>query len=248
MSAVIDFHSHVLPDIDDGSASVAESVAMLQLEAEQGITHVIATPHFYPRHDTPERFLERRARAEEALRTEMANHSGLPEVGVGAEVHFFRGMSESEILPRLTIREKHCILIEMPPSPWPESAYRELEGIWEKHGITPVIAHIDRYIGPIRTYHIPERLAELPVLVQANADFFLNRSTALMALRMLKMDQIHLLGSDCHNMSSRKPNLGIALQEIRRRLGEDMLSRIREYEHGILRVKDSYIDRMEWSL
>ena len=46
---MIDFHSHVLPGMDDGSASLEESIAMLRMEAEQGITQVVATPHFYPR-------------------------------------------------------------------------------------------------------------------------------------------------------------------------------------------------------
>lgn len=47
MNGIMDFHSHILPGIDDGSASLEESIAMLRMEAEQGITHVIATPHFY---------------------------------------------------------------------------------------------------------------------------------------------------------------------------------------------------------
>ena len=224
---MIDFHSHILPGVDDGSRSVEESIAMLRLAGEQGIRRVVATPHFYPRYDRPEAFLERRARAEEALRREMEKHPGLPCVSIGAEVHFFRGMSDSEILPQLTIRGKSCILIEMTPGPWPEDIYRELAGIWEKRGITPIIAHIDRYIGPFRTYGIPRRLEELPVLVQANADFFLERSTAGMAMRMLKADQIQLLGSDCHNMAFRKPNLGPALGAIEKRLGREALDRIR---------------------
>ena len=68
---VTDFHSHVLPGIDDGSTDVAESIALLRMEAEQGIRHVVATPHFYPRHDSPERFLNRRARSETELRREI---------------------------------------------------------------------------------------------------------------------------------------------------------------------------------
>ena len=68
MGGIIDFHSHILPGIDDGSRSVEESIALLQKEAEQGISHVVATPHFYPQLDTPERFLKRRAEAEAALR------------------------------------------------------------------------------------------------------------------------------------------------------------------------------------
>lgn len=233
--SVTDFHSHILPGIDDGSASVEESIAMLAAEAEQGIAHVVATPHFYANYDNPERFLKRRREAEERLRREMANHPGLPEVSVGAEVYFFSGISDSDILNQLTISEKRCILIEMPHSPWTASMYRELEDIWVKQGLTPVIAHIDRYIGPFRTFGIPERLADLPVIVQANADFFLDRRTSRMALRMLKEDRIQLLGSDCHNMRSRKPNLGDALALIEKRLGREVLDRVNACGAEILR-------------
>ena len=61
---VTDFHSHILPGIDDGSQSVEESVELLQMEAAQGIRHVVATPHFYPQHDDLDRFLEKRDHAE----------------------------------------------------------------------------------------------------------------------------------------------------------------------------------------
>lgn len=222
-----DFHSHILPGVDDGSPSVEVSLAMLRTAADQGVTQVVATPHFYPRYDDPRRFLERRDRAEEALREAMSRHEGLPRLLVGAETAFFRGISASEFLPELTIRGKRCILIEMPPAPWPEEYWRELEAIWHKRGILPVIAHIDRYISPFRTHGIPQRLARMPVYVQANAEFFLDRSTAGMAMRMLKAGQIHLLGSDCHNLDSRKPNLGPALERIRRRVGEEALLQIR---------------------
>ena len=234
MSGIIDFHSHVLPRIDDGSASLEESIALLNLEAKQGIGRVVATPHFYPRHDEPQAFLRRRREAELRLREEMARHSGLPELSIGAEVHFFSGISESEVLPQLTIDSKSCILLEMPQSPWTEAMYRELEQIPARQGITPVIAHVDRYIGPFRPHGIPERLAELPVLVQANASFFLRRSTARMALRMLKMDQIQLLGSDCHDLDNRPPRLGDAVEKILGSLGREALDHIAEYQCSVL--------------
>lgn len=236
MYQVTDFHSHILPGIDDGSTSVEESIAMLQLEAEQGIRQVVATPHFYARCDTPERFLEKRNRAERLLREAMARHSDLPAIIMGAEVSFFRGMSESILLRELTIEPKNGILIEMPPAPWPDEVYRELAYIGDRLGIVPVVAHVDRYIGPFRTHYIPQRLAEMPVLVQANASFFLNQWTAGMAMRMLRQNQIQLLGSDCHNLSSRKPNLGTAVQRIEQRLGQNTLSQIRGYEQQVLDV------------
>ena len=236
MQGLTDFHTHILPGIDDGSQSVEESIALLRLQAAQGVTRVVATPHFYPRYDSPENFLRKRDRAEAALRRELEKHPELPEVIVGAEVYFFRGMSESDILSRLTIGGKRCILIEMPHAPWTDDMFRELEAVWERQRLLPVIAHIDRYIGPFRTHKIPQRLADMPVYVQANGSFFMERGTASMAMRMLRADQIQLLGSDCHNLTDRQPNLRDAADRIRRKLGPDTLDRIRDYESRILGV------------
>ena len=231
---MMDIHSHILPGVDDGSKSVEESLALLRLEKAQGVDTVIATPHFYARYDSPERFLARRAEALASLRAAMEGQSDLPEVKIGAEVHYFPGISESDGVSALTIDGKRCILIEMPPSPWTPKMYRELEGLYIRQNLLPIIAHVDRYIGPLRTHGIPQQLAELPVLVQANADFFLKRSTAAVAMRMLKAGQIHLLGSDCHNLTSRKPNLGEAVSRIQQKLGREALDRISVNEQVIL--------------
>lgn len=233
MSQIIDFHSHVLPGIDDGSSSVEESIAMLRKEAEQGITHVVATPHFYAQSDSPERFLRRRAEAEARLREAMAEHTGLPTLSVGAEVYFFRGISDSDILEALTINDTEYLLLEMPMARWTDPMYREMEEIPAKQGLTPIVAHVDRYIGPFQTHGIPQRLEQLPVLVQANASFFLRGMTRPMAMRMLREDRIHLLGSDCHNMADRAPNLGNAVAEIQRHLGSEPLQRIAQTQHDV---------------
>ena len=233
---MIDWHSHILPGMDDGSASAEMSVAMLQMESAQGVGHVVATPHFYPRYDSPERFLEKRLRAETLLRKACEKEPVLPQITMGAEVYYFHGMSESDFLQELTIGGEGCILIEMPHGHWSDQMYRELVAIWERRRILPIIAHIDRYIAPLQTHGIPGKLAELPVFVQANADFFLERATAGMAIRMLKKDQIQLIGSDCHNTDSRKPNMGEAVEQIERKLGGEVLNVIREYEKKVLGI------------
>jgi len=232
----VDCQSHILPGIDDGSASVQQSIEMLRMEAKQGITRVLATPHFYANIDTPEQFLARRNRAERLLREEMAKCSGLPEVAIGAEVYFFRGISESESLLDLTIAGKKFILLEMMGVPWSNSMYSELERIYLRYGVVPVIAHIDRYIRPFHTLDILERLSELPVLIQANASFFLNRFTKSFALKMLQREQIHLLGSDCHNLTDRAPNLELAHQVILRQLGDEALHFV---DQTAVRILDS---------
>lgn len=230
---IVDFHSHILPGIDDGSKNVEQSIAMLRAEAKQGIRHVVATPHFYAQHDKPEKFLQRRDEALMLLRREMEKHPDLPRVSVGAEVYYFSGIAESQILEKLTIENTKYILVEMPMPPWTERMYKDLESIWRKQDFIPIIAHVDRYIAPLRTYRIPRRLAELPVLVQANAEFFLQRGTKNMALRMLKHGSIHVLGSDCHNLKDRSPNLGEAVEQIRQKLGMRILSSIADYQADI---------------
>ena len=223
---MVDFHSHILPGVDDGSRSVEESLELLRMEKEQGITHVVATPHFYPRHNDPETFLDRRNRAARALSRAMEAYPDLPRFSLGAEVHYFRGMSESDLLPKLRVLGTACILVEMPRAPWQESMYEDLARIPGKWGLTPVIAHLDRYIRPFHTHGIPQRLEQLPVLVQANASFFTDRHTASLALKLLDQDRIHLLGSDCHDPQTRPPELGAAMAVIRRKLGEAPLERI----------------------
>ena len=65
---MIDWHSHILPAMDDGSKDVAESISMLGMQTSQGVGTVIATPHFYANDETVAAFLKRRAEASEALK------------------------------------------------------------------------------------------------------------------------------------------------------------------------------------
>ena len=232
---IIDFHSHVLPDVDDGSRSVEESIKLLQMEAKQGISHVIATPHFYPHRDNPEAFLRRRENAEMILREAMAEYEGMPQLDVGAEVYYFTGISDSQVLPQLTIAGKNSILIEMPDAKWTDAMFRDLEGIYTKRGLLPIIAHVERYLTVWNSESVCKRLAELPVLVQSNASFFRHRSTVSKALKMLKKDRIHLLGSDCHNLLDRKPNLGAAVELIGEELGNECLRRVISYQQMALK-------------
>lgn len=229
-----DFHTHILPGIDDGSPDIETSLAMLREQAAQKISTVVATPHFYPKRDTPDIFLQRRSEAYAQLIPALQQDPSLPRILLGAEVAFFPGISESEALAQLTLGESDFVLIEMPYEPWTEYMLRELGDIYHKQGLTPIVAHIDRYITPLSAGRTAKRLNNLPVLIQANAEFFLTRSLKRTALKMLRIDQIHLLGSDCHNMQLRPPELGKAASLIRKHLGEAAISRIIQYENKIL--------------
>lgn len=234
MSSVVDFHTHVLPKIDDGSSSVKESLALLRMEAQQGARRVVATPHFYAQVDSVKPFLERRETAVSSLRSAMEDVPNLPKLSVGAEVHYFPGIGDAQILSELTIDNGRFVLVEMPMSVWTDKMYRDLENIHKNLGLIPIVAHVDRYIGPLQTYGIPERLMELPVIVQANASFFQRFSTKHMALRMLEKGQIHILGSDCHNLKDRTVNIRPTIDLIEKKLGRKAIAQLNACERWIL--------------
>lgn len=225
---MIDFHTHILPKMDDGSRGTEESLRMLREESSQGVSAVVLTSHYYAEKETPEKFLQRREASRRRLFEVIGESEGadsLPELFLGAEVKVFSGISSLELLPELTIQGTRYILLEMPFEPWPESVFRELNAI-KARGLLPVIAHVERYLSLQKKTDNIERLMDSDVLIQSNAEFFLQGFKSRKAFQMLKEDKIHLLGSDSHNLTSRPPNLGAALSLIEKKLGRETIERI----------------------
>lgn len=224
-----DFHSHLLPGIDDGSDSVGTSLSMLKSWKDQGITRIAATPHFYAEQTNPARFLSDRQSAYERLTEAMARNGIEAELLLGAEVRYFNGISTADALDDLCLNGTRLLLLEMPfDSIWTEHMLREVAEI-PRRGVIPVAAHIERYLS-IQPRRLVRQFLELDILIQSNAEFFLSRRTAKTALRMLADGRIHFLGSDAHNSTERPPNLGPAFTLIRQRLGRQTLERLSAYE------------------
>lgn len=226
-----DFHSHLLPGIDDGSDSVETSLRMLDMWRGQGISRLCATPHFYAEHTTPERFLRRRDAAYETLRNAAGEDAGYPPILLGAEVRFFDGISNAEELPRLCLEGTDLLLLEMPFTRWTERMLGEVADI-RRRGLVPVAAHLERYME-FNSRRTLDRFMDMDILIQCNAEFFLSRRTARRALALLRSERIHFLGSDAHNITSRAPNLGAALELIEKKLGEPTLAYLHRMEELI---------------
>lgn len=212
----IDFHTHILPGIDDGSSSVEESLRMFRREVKQGVRIVIATPHFYANQDRPELFLRRRDRAENELRQIWGPE--LPRVGLGAEVEYFTGMKTCAELKELCIRGTNLLLVEMPFCRWSEGMVQEILFLQSQMGFQIILAHVERYLR-FRNSAAMDRLRAAGVCFQVNAGAFLHWETRSKALRLLKQGKLQALGSDCHNMTTRPPNFESAIQYIERECG-----------------------------
>ena len=219
-----DFHTHILPGIDDGSQSVEDAAEMLHKEQLDGVSTIIMTPHFYPHMMYPESFLENRKFAIEKLRDSWPDDSEMPDIILGAEVQFCPGMSQWEQLDALTIGDTGYILIEMPFVKWNKSVYDELEKIYFNRGLTPIIAHIERYFGFFNMRKVLNKLFKIPVMLQMNCEFITDKRTQRVALRLIAEQKIHFIGSDCHRPGWRAPIMAEARNVLLDNLDQQALS------------------------
>ncbi len=216
---VIDFHSHVLPSIDDGSSSTEMSVEMLKATYEQKIRKIVATPHFYPERMNLSSFLERRRDAVRKL-LPYYNKEEMPTVYVGAEVAYYPSIGDGEIIRKLCIQGTDTILIEMPFTRWSNYDIDNILRLKREQDLNVVIAHIERYMDWQKKDTLPY-LVENGIRIQSNGEFFL--SSKREAMKLLEKGYIHILGSDMHNTTTRKQTLLEAREEIKKRLGEEYI-------------------------
>ena len=115
----IDFHSHILPGIDDGARNLETSYNMYQMARQQEVDLMLATPHFYASQDRIDNFLKRREEAWVQFHdTVEASEETEPRIILGAEVAFFDGISRARDIEKLTIQGTNLMLLEMPFEVW----------------------------------------------------------------------------------------------------------------------------------
>lgn len=230
---MFDLHTHILPGIDDGSRNAQMSIDMLREEIRGGAQGIALTPHFYADMMDLPTFLERRQSSFDMLNraVELAGIE-VPQLIPGAEVHYFRGIGRSSSLKELTIGNSNCLLLELPFGTWPGNILEEIGNIVEIQGLTVIIAHVERYLDRDR---IKDIIDNEDLIKQSNAEFFTDRRAGRKALKMLREGKIQLLGSDCHNMKYRRPNLDEAIRIIEKKLGREYIDDINERSEGIFR-------------
>lgn len=232
--AVIDFHSHILPGIDDGSKSADMSMAMLKMAMDQGVDVMLATSHFYASRHRIEDFLARRQRSYEKL-AEVKKDFG-PQLVLGAEVAFFSGMSRAGRLDDLTIGKSRALLLEMPFSPWSRSDIKEVEYLIRKRNFHVILAHLERYMWMPENKKWIEELIQMPLYVQINAESLLRWRKRGPLLKMFKKGQAHFLGSDCHRVERREPNLGKGRAVLSKKFGNKFMNKMDERGSRVLQL------------
>ncbi len=232
---MIDFHTHILPGVDDGSDGVEQSVEMLEKMLEQGIHTIVATPHFDLRQENIESFLKRRAESCEKLKDKIP-----PEIQMvlGAEVLYCGiPLHRTKDVDLLCIGDTRYILIETLTTEWDDTFKEDMELLISKHGIIPILAHVERYSAGRRTHKILRGLHKKGAVLQMNTELFLHEKTFKKALRFFRKEDIQLIASDCHDLEYREPNLGKAMAFLEEKAGKSPAEEIRFNGYALLATK-----------
>ncbi len=230
---LIDFHTHILPKIDDGSGSSDESVKMLGEEIFQGVDRVVLTPHFYAEKDDSSYFDRRSGSFDRLMKVIAGTPAEDMEFRLGAEVCYFPDMREATVLDKLCMADPkkggttNIMLVEMPFTQWDASVVRDIQALIEKRKYRVIIAHVERYSRFQKDKSFWNDIFDLPVIAQFNAEAFcggfFDRKRNLSLLD--SMDHV-ILGSDCHNTKNRRPNMSEGRDKILQYRGRDTLVEI----------------------
>lgn len=236
---MIDFHTHILPSIDDGARTVEESINMLKSSYGKGIRTSVLTPHFYPKgEDSLKPFLERREKAYELLKRNVACETEIPELRLGCEVNLATDVSEYDGIERLCIEGTDYILLEIPHNAeWNEELCDKIYNVRLK-GLKPIVAHIDRYL-PIPKKALKD-LSEVGALYQMNADAFLYFGLKKEAARLFEKGFVHILGSDMHNLKDRPNNMDKAIKELKAHFSDEHIRYLHENAEAVINNKDAH--------
>lgn len=217
---MIEIHTHILPQIDDGAADWDMSLELAQSAAMQGVTDIIATPHHRNNscYNPADEVIALTAELNERL-----DSSGIPiRVHPGQEVHLHRDLlnnwQDGELL---TLAGSPYLLLEMPHGRIPdymESMVYELR----LAGITTVIPHPERNAEVARDPDKLAQLIEIGALAQVTSSSLLGgygKGIERLAWNLCKQGYIHFVSSDAHHPEHRRICLADAYRRVEETLG-----------------------------
>lgn len=208
---MFDMHTHILPEVDDGAKTLDEALDMLKQQFKQGVTKIVLTPHVQNK-------VQKKSSSEYLARfnqfKEIA-YKAFPSIKLflGTEVMYdqfkhpdydkfiFKGFKHKYLLIEFSV-ESETPIVDI------------LYDLIAK-GYQPIVAHIERYaylsLDDVR------RIKQEGSLIQVNSGGLLGNDGKVfkkLAHLYLKEDLVDFIASDCHNASSRGPNLLKALSKV----------------------------------
>ena len=233
---MLDIHSHILPGVDDGSKSLDESVKILEMMKEQGITDVIATPHFYAFRENLEEYLKKIQYSYNQLKSHIEGMN-LPNVFLGTEVLYYYNIGESESVYNFTFGNTMYLLLELTNSSIGADLFKDIRNLRDKKGIIPVIAHIERYHKSSNFRKLLKFIAKENIQAQVNASSLFDSNYSKITLKLIKKGYITYIATDSHSATGRIPMMNRALKFISNHIGN-------HYSGALIRNSEKMLDEI----
>lgn len=241
---MIDFHNHILPATDDGSPNMDVTMNMLRTAAEQGITDIVNTVHFQsPRMDNVDISTDVLTRKLNKVKEAIASEGLDIQLHLGAEVYYLPNLMELIHDPLVTFGNGKYMLVEFPTRNLPDNCWQMFFDM-NLAGVTPIIAHPERYKKVQETPAIVGRMIRSGCLIQLDAGSIigtLGESSKRAANELLKQGLCHIIGSDAHDDRKRNFCLKEAVE-----VAEDILGKETANEFVVTNPKavldGTYID------
>jgi protein-tyrosine phosphatase len=219
---MIDIHCHLLPAVDDGSKSWDVTLEMCRIAAEDGVTHIVATPH--ANYEYPyDRALHL------ALLEELRSRAPELEFSLGCDFHLsYENIQDAIAHPeRYTIGATRYLLVELSDY----STFNVAQTLFQLQnaGLVPIVTHPERNQVILGEPELLNRFSGVGCLFQITANSltgFWGRTSQRMCEEMLKRNMVHFIASDAHGAGGRSPVLSLARDAAARLIGADVAQRL----------------------
>lgn len=221
---MIEIHYHLLFGVDDGPKTLEDSVALAEASINEGVTHIVATPH-----SNHEFTFDAEANREKlaALQDRLGDRVTL---GLGCDFHLsYENLEElRRDRSKYTINGKQYLLVEFADASIPATTTDILYDL-QVSGLFPIITHPER--NPILV-HNPRRLTDwirggcLVQLTAASLTGRFGRRAKAMSYDLIQKNWVHFIASDAHSVEGRPPVLSEAYQALANDFGKDTAERL----------------------
>lgn len=217
---MIDFHTHILPEVDDGSKSYEESLEMLKEAKKSGFDIVIATSHYAVGcYEVPEY-------KRKELIDDLNLEENVPQLILGSEIFLTHNIIDLlKEFKASTINNTNYVIIELPLKKKVVNLITEIN-ILKENGYIPIIAHPERYLYIQKNYKVLKELKEKGILFQCNYGSIIGNygfRAKYIVKKMLKDNYVSFLGTDAHKKGTIYPQLSKAITLISKYVSTEKL-------------------------
>ena len=224
---MIDIHSHILPGIDDGAETLEDSITMIRELTEQGVTDIIATPHYVDETIYTSSRRENLHLLDELRRT-LAEEKITVNIYLGNEIYICDKIDDLILFNKTSsLADSNFLLVELPMS----GEFPNYEDILQdliNHGYKVILAHPERYTTFQNDFSLIERLHEMGVLLQCNTGSFIRqygKHAEKIATALAKKNMIYALGSDMHHTRG-SSDITLAIKKLHKYYKDEELEQI----------------------